>query len=228
MDAALSTSDQLANAIRAEQRELARQAGGLRASREKLLSELGQVERKLAAVAERDALLERLSSTETSAQDAPSAGDGAMEPKPASEHPATRPLRGPEIRRAAVEVLLGDPVAARVGVHYREWYDRLVAAHFNVVGKDPVAVFLTQLTRSPVVSKTERPGTYRIDLDSPARLRKAIDGLTRALREISTVTITRPAELRHVRERRRELTAQIQQTEKALEEVLDLLEPSSP
>ena len=48
-------------------------------------------------------------------------------------------------------------------VHYREWYDLLVADGHRIAGKDPVATFLTQVSRAPEVESVgRRTGMYRL------------------------------------------------------------------
>jgi hypothetical protein len=71
-------------------------------------------------------------------------------------------LRGERLREVALEVLQrlsasGDPV------HYRIWFDALVKAGFRVSGRDPLATFLTQITRiEKVESVGRRTGLYRL------------------------------------------------------------------
>ena len=71
-------------------------------------------------------------------------------------------LRGERLREVALEVLQrlsasGDPV------HYRMWFDALVQAGFRVSGRDPLATFLTQITRiNNVESVGRRSGLYRL------------------------------------------------------------------
>ena len=57
-------------------------------------------------------------------------------------------LRGPAIRREAVCVVLAHPDRPDA-LHYRDWFALLKQAGFEVAGKDPLATFLTQLSRSP-------------------------------------------------------------------------------
>ena len=45
------------------------------------------------------------------------------------------------------------------------------AAGHEIAGKDPLAVFLTQLSRSPVIRKGTRAGVYELDPTAPQRLR---------------------------------------------------------
>ena len=71
-------------------------------------------------------------------------------------------LRGERLREVALEVLqrlsaTGDPV------HYRIWFEALVQAGFRVSGRDPLATFLTQITRiDNVESVGRRSGLYRL------------------------------------------------------------------
>ena len=117
-------------------------------------------------------------------------------------------LRGPAIRAAAVQALLA---AGREDLHYREWYDLLVRNGHEVAGKDPLAVFLTQLGRSPVVRRGQRPGHYALDRDAPARLRRRLDRLHREYLQVTRAQRTR-------------VTAEIARTEKQLDEAADALQ----
>ena len=73
-------------------------------------------------------------------------------------------LRGERLREVALDVL-----RAKVGcgepIHYREWFDALVEAGYRVSGKDPLASFLTQVSRiAPVEKIGRRSGLYRLRL----------------------------------------------------------------
>ena len=51
----------------------------------------------------------------------------------------------------------GDPV------HYRIWFDALVQSGYRILGLDPLATFLTQVTRiEKVESVGRRSGLYRL------------------------------------------------------------------
>jgi hypothetical protein len=71
-------------------------------------------------------------------------------------------LRGERLREVALEVLhrltaSGDPV------HYRVWFEALVESGYRVSGRDPLATFLTQITRiKNVQSVGRRSGLYRL------------------------------------------------------------------
>jgi hypothetical protein len=142
-------------------------------------------------------------------------------------------LRGPAIREAAVRVLIAQagPIEA---LHYRQWYELLLEAGFRVAGKDPLAVFLTQLSRSPLVRKASAPGVYEVDRQAPQRIRQRLDRLQAELREVTVgapgpigtagqTATGNPIELGAIRARRHELDLAISQQERALEESLRVL-----
>jgi hypothetical protein len=71
-------------------------------------------------------------------------------------------LRGERLREVALEVLRdrageGDPI------HYRAWFEALVESGYRVTGKDPLATFLTQVSRIDRVERIgRRSGLYRL------------------------------------------------------------------
>jgi hypothetical protein len=71
-------------------------------------------------------------------------------------------LRGERLREVALDVLRrlsgsGDPV------HYRIWFDSLIQSGYRVSGRDPLATFLTQISRiGTVESIGRRSGLYRL------------------------------------------------------------------
>jgi hypothetical protein len=130
-------------------------------------------------------------------------------------------LRGPAIREVAVQVLIAQPEHIEA-LHYRRWYELLEQAGYAVAGKDPLAVFLTQVTRSPVVRKSSEPGVYEVDRQAPLRIRQRLERLQVELREL-TLSPQAPVELATLRSRRHELDLAIGQQERALEEALRVL-----
>jgi hypothetical protein len=126
-------------------------------------------------------------------------------------------LRGPAIREAAVRVLVQHGEDSR---HYRDWFALLEDAGYEVAGKDPLAVFLTQLSRSPAVRKGPRAGVYELDRNAAKRLTRALANLHEEL-----ATLTKTHDLQTIRARRAQLTAEIDRTEKALEEIARTLAP---
>jgi hypothetical protein len=200
-------SARLVRAAAAERADLGRHRDRLLAARDRLRAELAGIEASLRDLDERDALLDRI------AGPAPA---GPAVSVPASGAVAGAPLRGPAIRRAAVEVLRGLPGRPQA-LHYRAWFDALRAAGYAVAGKDPLAVFLTQLSRSPVVRRGTQSGVYELDPTAPRRLRERLDALHRELRGL-TAAPSATADLTAIRARRAALTAEISRVEKALEE----------
>ena len=190
-------SDRLVRAVTAERAALDRERERLQAEAADLRAALARIERGMADIDAQCGLLDRL---------APPAA-----PAPPPEEPRAG-LRGPAIREAAVRALVAD---GREALHYREWFELL--GH-EVAGKDPLAVFLTQLSRSPAVRKGARAGVYELDRGAPARLTAALDDLHEQLRALTTGT-----DLGAIRARRAQLTAEIGRTEKALEEVVRVL-----
>jgi hypothetical protein len=75
----------------------------------------------------------------------------------------SRHLQGQRLREAATRILLRRR-GLRASIHYREWFDLITEEGIVVVGKDPLATFLTQITRSPVVVRVEGgQGVYELD-----------------------------------------------------------------
>lgn len=78
------------------------------------------------------------------------------------EPSATPPLRGAELSRIAVEVARG---RARPDeeMHYRDWFALVERAGYRVGGRDPLATFLTALSRAVEVEQVGgRSGLYRL------------------------------------------------------------------
>jgi hypothetical protein len=215
-------SARLVRAAAAERAELGRHRERLLSTRDSLRAELQAIEASLRELDERDALLDRLAGPPVRPA---VAGEPRPAASPASPAGQRAPLRGPAIRRAAVEVLLAHPDDAQA-LHYRAWFDALVAAGYKVAGKDPLAVFLTQLSRSPVVRRGTQSGVYELDPGAPRRLRDQLDALHAELRGIAG-TPSPTADLTAIRSRRAALTTQITQVEKALEEAEALVGPGA-
>src|SRR4051794_3907840 len=137
----------LRRAAAAERRELVRHRKRLLAARESLHEELQRIEGSLQDIDDRHALLNRLAGPDQAEN-----GNAGAAPQPSvsaapdddAADASTVVLRGPAIRRAAVEVLRAKPGGPEA-LHYRAWFDAVIEAGFAVAGKDPLAVFLTQL-----------------------------------------------------------------------------------
>jgi hypothetical protein len=220
-------SSRLMRAATAERTDLIRHRERLIGERDRLMAELRRVGDALDAVDDRVAILSQLVE-DPEPGDVSGSGDAR---DVASDREATpiehrKLLRGPAIREAAVQVLIAQPEHIEA-LHYRRWYELLEQAGYAVAGKDPVAVFLTQVTRSPVVRKATEPGTYEVDRQAPLRIRQRLERLQGELRELAAAPQT-PVDLSSVRARRHELDLAISQHERALEEALRVLRPAQP
>lgn len=205
-------SARLARAAAAERAELARSRRRLQARRDTLRQELDELERQLVELDARDALLARLTAGSPPAPAEPVAEIRELRPGSAS----ARPLRGTAIRETAVRVLAARPESRRP-IHYREWLALLEAEGYVVVGKDPAATFLTQVSRSPAVAKTTRAGMYELDHDAPERFRHRIAELQRELRQLASAP-PQAGDLAGGRARRQALMTELARAERALEE----------
>lgn len=211
-------SSRLVRAAAAERADLRRHREQLLETRESLRAELARIESSLQEVDERDALLDRLTGPASEPE-----AEAAITRASADTAARAAVLRGPAIRRTAVEVLLQHPERPEA-LHYRDWFEALRQAGFEVAGKDPLAVFLTQLSRSPAVRKGSQSGIYELDRSAPRRLRQQLDRLHAELRGL-TATPNATADLAAIRAHRAELTTQISHVEKALEEAESVLAP---
>jgi hypothetical protein len=110
---------------------------------------------------------------------------GVLEDEPTRDVEPDAELRGQRVRDVAVEVLLRHR-GANVPMHYRQWFGLLGQDGYRVAGRDPLATFLTQIRRSPVVQAVpNHAGQYVVDLE--AATDAAIDGVRAAERRISEI-----------------------------------------
>jgi hypothetical protein len=191
-------SARLVRAVAAERADLERRRAQLAREADDLRAALARLEQGLTEIDLQRALLDRIAASDEPRVQEPRGG-----------------LRGPAIREAAVGVLIARGEQA---LHYRDWYEALVRAGFEVAGKDPLAVFLTQLGRSPVIRRADKPGVYALDATAPEKLKARLDALHRDLKELAGDDLTA------LRVRRQALTKQIADTEKALDEAVRVLE----
>lgn len=206
-------SKRFLRAATGEREDLIAHRRRLQADRVRLRDELRDVDDALSALDERLRTLDLLLGTCTMQEDDIATPDRAGETR--------QVLSGPAIREAAVRVVLRQPEYIEA-LHYRRWYELLSDAGYAVAGKDPLAVFLTQLTRSPVIRKAGDAGVYELDRQAPLRLRQRLERLHAELRELMA-GVASDSEIGSVRARRHELDLAIAQTERALEEALRAL-----
>jgi len=137
-------------------------------------------------------------------------------------------LRGARIRETAVRVLAAN-TQPEAPVHYRDWFELLTAQGFMPAGKDPLATFLTQVGRSPVVQRTTTAGVYVLDLEFPRRARQRLAQLETALFALQENSSAADVEeIAAARQRRAQLTTELQDTERQLEEALRSLADQPP
>ena len=154
----------LVRAAAVEDQRVERALQQLTHRRETLAAEIAGLEAQMDELQERRKLLGLL-------VDRP--GDDA--PRGATQRTGVTPVRGRRLRLVAAQLLWAS--ARDQEIHYREWFERLVAAGYAVGGRDPLASFLTNIRDSPAVVRGERQGFYRLD---PS----AVDAAARELREI--------------------------------------------
>ena len=150
--------------------------------------------------------------------------------KPANEHVegvvAHTQLKGRELRRVAGR-LLWDLQRDRE-IHYREWFEHVLAAGYAVTGKDPAASFLTNVRDSPAVVRGSAPGHYRIDAEAAARTRQARAEVAAELEDVqsrmadirnTTTGRTHPGDLERLRAHRQDLKAKLRRLDLEPDEV---------
>lgn len=144
-------SPAMANAARRELTRLARANERLDQRRAALTAQLADLDADLAAHHRRLSLLREL------------AGEGT--PPATVKNPprgAVTVVGGRALRVAAGKLLWQQRQAAEI--HYREWFERLLAARYAISGRDPLASFLTNVRGSAAVTRGRQPGHYRLDL----------------------------------------------------------------
>jgi hypothetical protein len=172
-------SRRLLRAAAAEHADLTRHRERLALERDSVLAELQRLDEAVAAIDRRLAVLGQLAGGLDG--DGPAHGTDERGPGVSASAAPNAPgpteardiLRGPAVREVAVQVLIARREHIEA-LHYRRWYELVREAGYGVAGKDPLAVFLTQVTRSPVVRKSSEPGVYEVDRQAPLRIRQRL------------------------------------------------------
>lgn len=219
----VSPSKRLVRAAEAERSTLVRTHAALTAERARLTELLEHTTSEIEAIeAHLRSLAELVGNPELAA--IPGCGRPSTPSAPqVPQSPGVQSLSGPEVRRTAVRVLLREPNALGP-IHYTDWFGLLTSRGYAIAGKTPKAVFLTQISRSPVVIKAARPGEYSVDRQAPKRLRSALEGLQAELRELAALPATE-TDISGRAGRRRELFLAINHAERDLAEATELLRP---
>ena len=218
-----SPSARLLRAVAAERNDLRRRRDALLKRRRRIQTQLDELDGAIAELDERLALISRLG------DELPAPTHHSPEPESETSERGGPVLRGPAIRAAAVKALLAHPQRPEA-LHYRRWFDLLLKAGSDVAGKDPLAVFLTQLSRSPLVRRSTQSGVYELDLQAPTRLRQQLEDLQAQLRKLTASASSSTADLGSIRSQRTALNLEINKVEKALQEAEETLhqDPETP
>lgn len=212
-------------AAAAERERVERELRRLSEREDRVARELDTIRAARSALEGEVALLQRLSRDTEEGQFSAANGEhrrlrvvsGAL---PSAEDGGEIVLRGAQIREAAVRLLATTGQADRA-VHYRTWFDLLRQAGYLPAGKDPLATFLTQIGRSPVVHRSTAPGVYSLDLDFPERERVRLTQLQSSLREATEVPVGASVDqIAHVRNSRARLNSEVASAERMLSEAL--------
>jgi hypothetical protein len=203
-------SARLARALDSERDALMRSVRRLEHDRAQLRERLARIEADIQAADERLVLLAQLRGT----------ADDDSEARHAAANGGLL-LTGPAIRMAAV-ALIRDRPEGEQALHYRQWVAMLEQAGYEIGGRKPAATFLSQITRSPVIRRTTRPGYYEIDRSAPARLRRSLASMREQLAS-GNIEHEELIDLDQVRRRRSGLVREIQRTERELAEATAVL-----
>lgn len=209
---AAKTSQRFSRAAQAERDRLARKEAQLKERRESLQDKLDELDGELEAVVSQIRLIETVAKPAQMPAQVKEIGGRGEE---------GTVLTGATIRQEAVRLLLRDRDGGPI--HYREWLDLLNHYGFRVAGKRPEAVFLNQVTRSPVVHATTQTGYYEIDLEAAGKLQRSVAQLVAELAELSEKPLTAAGDFEQRRERQRELSRAIAKAERMLREATEAL-----
>lgn len=213
-------SRRLQQAAAAERTRLRRELDQARRAVDSLRNRLAREEQLQLEIEQRLALLDQLAAVPEELAGRPAEDNVVAFPDTASDPPHGY-LRGATIRVVAVRLLAATQEPGE-SIHYTDWYRLVTEAGYGVSGRDPLASFLTQISRSPVVVRADQPGHYLLDLDASERLRARLDELNGELLSLHHGQQTIEA-ITSSRERRGELVSQISRVERALEEATEAL-----
>jgi hypothetical protein len=214
-------SRRMQSAAAAERARVERELARLDARRAVLARELAAVDHGREELEDQLRVINRFAQ-EFGDETHPGAGRLSVVPNPARASRADEAtvLRGARVRETAVRLLAGTP-DARGPIHYRTWFELLTRQGFLPAGKDPLATFLTQIGRSPVVERTSGGGMYQLDFSFPGRARRRLVDLRAELQQAQDLAADAGVEdITAARERRAQLMTELAATERALEEAL--------
>jgi chromosome segregation ATPase len=207
-------SQRFTQAATNERNRLVRKRDQLSKKREDLQGRLEKADAEIEALEQEITVLENFALGE-------STGELAAAAEIASRDDASL-LSGGAIRAFAVPLLLREHRTAPI--HYREWEALVRRENFRIAGKRPEAVFLNQVTRSPLVQATTKAGYYKLDLEAPERLHALLSQQQQALMELMRQVPQNTAALEDHRQKQSELNTAIARTQRELDEASSALE----
>lgn len=210
----ITTSQRFSRAARAERDRLYKQRAQLAKRREGLQGRIDALDEELEAVDKQLLVLEDLTETSRSSVEIREvnrdAGDGP------------ELLSGARIRAVAVPLLIEKHGFGPI--HYKDWYSLLGREGYAAAGKRPDAVFLNQVSRSPLVRSTTKSGLYVLDPTAVDQLREQLRAQQSELGALLRNVPDDTASLEAHRKRSRELSSEIGRTERDLREAVLALE----
>lgn len=213
----LIPSKTLMRAAQADRARLARALARSEARRAELEAELEAISKEQQQLKERDRLLQSVGGS--GPQGRTSEDDGAA----VSSQDV---LRGAQIREQAAR-LFYHRYGAGTPRHYRQWFELLIESGVEISGKDPMATFLTNLSRSPLVVRGDEVGTYAIDSEAPARLREKLAELHAELVDLAGVIARDDDPGQELLNHRAELMSAIRKQERLIAEADRVLNTST-
>lgn len=126
-------------------------------------------------------------------------------------------LSGARLRQEAARIM-AERVGIRTPIHYREWYQLVLAEGYIVVGKRPLSTFLTGAARASVIQKGNDPGTYLLEPQLVDRLRAQLLELQGELADVQQMRASDPRLGSKLRQHAVNLKASIRKLERKLHE----------
>lgn len=214
MAASYSPSAALLRTVRNEIDRLERTLGTLEGRRAALAAQMAELDAEVEGYRHRRQLLEDLGEVEKATPTAQVGPRGEV---------VAKAVKGRRLREVAGRLLWSWQGAEEI--HYRQWFERVLAAGYAIGGKDPVASFLTNVRDSPAVTRGSEQGYYRLDPSSIERIGQARNELKAELADVQRSLerayeeATRAGSTSALREHRDRLGQQIKRLEADLREV---------
>jgi hypothetical protein len=214
MAASYSPSAALLRTVRNEIDRLERALAALEGRRAAMVAQMTELDAEVEAYRHRRQLLEDLGEVEKATPTAQVGPRGAV---------VAKAIKGRRLREVAGRLLWSWQGAEQI--HYRQWFERVLAEGYAIGGKDPVASFLTNVRDSPAVTRGSQQGYYRLDPSSVERIEQAMDELKAELADVQRSIehaygqAARAESTSALREHRDRLGQQIKRREADLREV---------